>query len=109
MTLQLPYGETITAEYQTVEVKKFLGSDVVVIGNLFYFNHNDYAYKQYCKDAGYMDYYECENEYKETPIMNNESLLSFAHYNKGMWQNIDKLIEYNYTAISQLNQLKGEL
>ena len=62
MTLQLPYGETMTAEYTTAEVKSLLGSDVVVIGNLFYFNHNEYAYKQFCKDAGYMDYYEVEEE-----------------------------------------------
>lgn len=109
MTLQLPYGETMTADHTTSEVKKFLGSEVIVIDNLYFMTYNEYTYKQFCKDAGYMDYYECEEVYKETPIMNNESLLSFAHYNKGMWQNIDKLIEYNYTAISQLNQLKGEL
>ena len=109
MTLQLPYGETMTAEYTTAEVKSLLGSDVVVIGNLFYFNHNEYAYKQFCKEAGYMDYYEVEEDYKETPIMNNESLLAYAHFNKAKWNDISEMIKIHYDLIAKLTALKGEL
>lgn len=109
MTLQLPYGESMTAEYLKTEVKHFLGSEVVVIDNLFYFNYNEYAYKSYCKEAGYLDHLEIEEVYEVTAIMNEESLLSFAHYNMGMWKNIDKLIAHNYAAIAELNKLKGEL
>ena len=85
MTLQLPYGETMTAEYTTAEVKSLLGSDVVVIGNLFYFNHNEYAYKQFCKDAGY------------------------AHFNKAKWNDISEMIKIHYDLIAKLTALKGEL
>ncbi len=105
MKLQLPYGETMTAEYTTAEVKDKL----LVIGNEQYFPYNEYAYKQFCKEAGYMDYYECEEDYKETPIINNESLLAYAHFNKAKWVSIDLQIKFHYGCIAELNNLKGEL
>ena len=105
MKLQLPYGETMTAEYTTAELKDKL----LVIGNEQYFPYNEYAYKQFCKDAGYMDYYEVEEEYKEKPIINNESLLAYAHFNKAKWNDISEMIKIHYDLIAKLTALKGEL
>ena len=56
-----------------------------------------------------MDYYEVEEEYKEKPIINNESLLAYAHFNKAKWNDISEMIKIHYDLIAKLTALKGEL
>jgi L-rhamnose isomerase len=111
MNLQLPHSVTKkVSDTSLAEIKRYRGSQIIVIDNSFFMDYNLFNYKQFCKDAGYCNYTDMlPEDIHEEYIFNNESLLAYAYFNSGLWQDINKVISYHYKEIAELSKLKGEL
>ena len=103
MRIDTPDGYVET-EFSKAEIKK----GFVIIDGKFMMGYSEYTYKLFCMQTYcYVQVIDMLPESMDTkPILNDESLLAFAVWNKAKWESISDKINFHKANINLLESLK---
>lgn len=105
MKIDTPDGTLEIPESKAV-IKNHRGVDVVVIDNRYFFTYSDYDHRRFCGDTDYHDIVDMLPEsITVKPILNDESLLAYAWWNKRKWDDIDHMMIAMRNRINELEDL----